>query len=174
MAVVACFSTPAFSQKARTGPVTPNLVTLTISLAQRQAATIMVHEGELGRFGDGHKSYGVVARTQPEGDALTVRVFEIINFDGGGEGLVQLSRSSLHQGERADIAAPKMSIVIDDIKRTVPYQPVGEGPSVDDDCCVFCSDIWACGLCVRLDCGCCCDPGYCHPRCSENCPRPPQ
>jgi len=134
----------------------------------------MLHEGELGRFGDGHTTYGVVARLQPEGEALTVRVFEILTFDGGGEGIVLLSKTSLLPGAQSTIASPEMSLSIDDVQRTVPYQPAEQDEAAVDDCCVFCPDIWVCGLCVRVDCGCCCDPGYCDPRCSENCPLPPQ
>ncbi len=175
LAVAIAFSAGvASAQKAHTGPVTANVVTVTVSWGHRAPAMMMVREGELSRFGDGHTTLGLVARLQPEGEAITIRIFEILALEGGAEGLVLLHKASLEEGEHTDISTHEMRLSVIEVQRVVPYQPAKDHPPGVDDCCVFCANIWACAGCVRVECGCCCDEGFCVPRCTENCPRPPR
>jgi hypothetical protein len=145
---------PVFAEKAYTVPVSSNEITMELRLGNSSTARVLTYEGGLIKVGDLQRQnvFGVVPILKGDGNVRLV-LFRIGIIDEQNETIAQIEEQSTPQNAVVTFTKAPVTVKVINVKASLAPAPA----PIKDDCCVEC-DFWSCGICVWMDCGCCCNP----------------
>jgi hypothetical protein len=167
--------------RARTSPISDNMVTLKLTLSTGEVVTAVQREGGMVRIDKQGSIIGLTPKIRDKEDGtIDVAVFRISAIKGPsgavvGEGMdlmerLEVRRSLPSKPTASDIL--QLSIEVEGIQvgpspqaldaNRASTRKVGQYAPVGDDCCVTCGGLTACACRVSQDCGSCCSGACCQ------------
>jgi hypothetical protein len=166
-------------QKADSVPVSDRTVLFEVTMPSGKVAKLRAKEGGMAKIGDLDQGYAYalvpIIKDVPQRVA-TFTVFRLSQDKQGNESVQQLEQIEVDAAAPiATNSEPNLKLKVLNIEQA-PQSSSGLSESEQKpsrrltfangkDCCLRCGTIWACGICVVMDCGCCCDSPYkCQPQ----------
>lgn len=175
-------------RKAYSTPISERIIRFDVTMPSGKQANIMGQEGAMVKIGDLNEGYAYalvpIIKDSNKG-AVRFGVFQLSADEQGNESIRQLENldalplsaittssdprlqitlvslaDNTASGGKVNTNATRSEAKLTADARRMCTPKVGVAES-GVDCCLRCEDgVWACGICVNMDCGCCCDKPY--------------
>ena len=162
-------------RKAESLPISDRTIRFEVTMPSGNLVKLRVKEGAMAKVGDLHEGYAfalvpVIKDMNKQSASFTI--FRLTQDQDGNESIRQLQRLEADwdaptytntdpkfQIRVASTEQPASSLAPATSTKAHPLLAQARSQS-KVDCCFQCGSVWACGLCVWMSCGCCCDDPY--------------